>query len=88
MNSISEVPNNLRIRKLEPWIVATHIRLAEHEGVSTEEYLRRLLKNQALKAQVKFADKMQVRRAEIAEKFGTNFTPSQEIIRSVRDEDS
>ncbi len=86
MPSISETNDNVRIRKLEPWIVATHNRLAETEGISLEEHLRSVLKNQALSSQEKFALRMRQRRAEIAEEFGTDFIDSVELIRAVRED--
>lgn len=86
MPAAEQNTNNVRIRKIEPWIVTTHAQLAEHEGISLEAHLREVLRKQALQAQKDFADVLEQRRADIAAKFGTNFTNSVELIRAVRDE--
>ena len=85
MAAISEQATSVRVRKLEPWIVTTHARLAENEGVSLEEHLRKVLRKEALRPQEEFALEMQKRRAEIAEEFGTNFPSSVDLIRAVRE---
>ena len=86
MAALSEQPTSVRVRKLEPWIITTHTRLAENEGISLEAYLRALLKNQALQAQKDMASDLRQVRAEIAEQFGTNFPSSVDLIRAVREE--
>lgn len=86
MPAINEQTDNVRIRKLEPWIVTTHARLAENGGVSLEEHLRELLRKQALRAQHEMADDLQQLRTELAEQFGSNFPNSVELVRAVRDE--
>lgn len=86
MTALSENPSNLRVRKLEPWVINTHARLAENASKSLEQYLRDVLTQKALQAQVDFADEMDKYRAEIAEKFGNNFSDSAELIHAVREE--
>ena len=86
MPAITEQTDNVRIRKLEPWIVTTHVRLAENEGVSLEEHLRELLRKQALRAQHEMADDLQQLRSELSEQLSSNFPSSVELVRAVRDE--
>jgi len=86
MTALSELSTNVRIRKVEPWIIKTHIDLAKNEGTSLEEHYRKVLQETALRPQEEFAKQMEKHRAAIAEKFGTNFPKSEDIIRSVREE--
>jgi hypothetical protein len=86
MEALHNQPSSVRIRKLEPWIVTTHSRIAQEAGLALEEHLRRLLKEQALRAQIEFADEMTTVRAEIAAQFPANFPKSEDLIRAVRDE--
>ncbi|MEM6866791.1 MAG: hypothetical protein AAF528_00205 [Cyanobacteria bacterium P01_C01_bin.121] len=80
MAELSENLSNLRVRKLESWVITTHARLAENAGQSLEQHLRDVLTQQALQAQLDFADEMDKHRAEITEKFGKNFPDSLHLL--------
>lgn len=86
MAASTELPTSVRIRKIEPWVIKTHAGIAKNSGISLEEHFRRVLKEQALSPQEEFAKEMQQHRAAIAEKFGTNFPNSEELIRAEREE--
>lgn len=85
MAAISENSTSVRVRKLEPWVIQTHYKLAQNEGISLEAYLRTLLEKQALQAQYDMADELDIVRAEIIEEYGTNFSDSVEVVRAVRE---
>lgn len=86
MAALSENPSSVRVRQLEPWVITTHARIAKNSGKSLEQYLRDMLTRQALQTQIDFADEMDQYRAEIKEKFGTNFPSAESLIRAVREE--
>lgn len=79
-------PTSIRIRKLEPWVVLVHSKNAENAGISMEEHLRRVLKEQALQAQHAFADEMEKVRDEIFAEVGRDFPDSTDAIRAAREE--
>ena len=86
MEATKENPSSVRVRKLEPWVITTHTRIAQNLEKSLEQHLRDVLTQHALKAQEDFAKEMRKHRTEIAEKFGTNFPKSEDLIRAVREE--
>ena len=87
MAAVTENPSSVRVRKLDPWVIKTHARIAEDAGRSLEEYLRVMLTEQALQAQHDFADQMEQRRAEIEKEFGTDFPSGESLIQAVREEE-
>ena len=86
MPAISENTTNLRIRKLEPWVIQTHNQIAGNIGLSLEEHLRKVLTQGALQAQEDFADEIDQYRADIKKKYGDKLPKAESLIRAVREE--
>ena len=86
MVALSENPSSVSVRKLDPWVIKTHARIAEGAGKSLEEYLRGMLTEQALQAQHDFADRMEQRRSVIEKEFGKDFPKGEDLISDVREE--
>ena len=61
---------DVKIRKLEDWVVETHRALAEAEGISLEEELRRVVTEAALKPQHDFAQKVRALQEDFQAKYG------------------
>jgi plasmid stability protein len=74
----------VKIRKLEDWVVETHRALAEAAGRSLEEELRRVVTEAALKPQHDFARKVRALQESLREKYGT-MPDSTPLIREDRD---
>ena len=75
---------DVKIRKLEDWVVETHRALAEAAGRSLEEELRRIVTEAALKPQHEFARKLRALKEELLEKYGV-MPDSTPLIREDRD---
>lgn len=74
----------LKVRKLEAWVVDVWRQRAQRAGHSLEEELRQLLTQEALKSQVDFASQAAVLRAEIARVHGI-LSDSSEHVRAERE---
>ncbi|MCA9211560.1 MAG: hypothetical protein KDB27_00720 [Planctomycetales bacterium] len=61
---------DIRVRKLEDWVLAVHRRLANNEGDSLENHLRQLLTAAAIEAQNRFADRAEARVKALHDKYG------------------
>jgi plasmid stability protein len=75
---------DVKIRKLEDWVVETHRALAEAEGISLEEELRRVVTEAALKPQHDFALKVRALQEDLQAKYGI-MPDSTPLIREERD---
>lgn len=75
---------DVKIRKLEDWVVETHRALAEAAGRSLEEELRRLVTEAALKPQHEFARQVRALKDELLERYGV-MPDSTPLIREDRD---
>jgi plasmid stability protein len=76
---------DVKIRKLDDWVVETHRALAEAAGRSLEEELRRVVTEAALKPQHEFARKVRMLKESLREEYGT-MPDSTPLIREDRDE--
>lgn len=74
---------DLRVRKIEDWVLAVHRRLAISEGDSLENHVRRLLTAAAIESQNRFADRAEIRLQELQEKHGL-LPDSAELLRDER----
>ena len=77
--------SEIKVRRIEDWVVATHRRRAEAAGRSLEEELRLVLTEAALEPQHAFAARAAVLRAEIRRVRGV-LADSAAVIRAERDE--
>jgi plasmid stability protein len=75
---------DVKIRRLEDWVVDTHRALAEADGISLEEELRRVVTEAALKPQHEFARKVRALKDQLREKYG-EMPDSTPLIREDRD---
>ncbi len=55
---------DIRVRKLEDWVVEVHRRLATGDGESLENHIRRLLTHAAVESQREFADRAEAKLAK------------------------
>lgn len=76
---------DIRVRKLDDWVLAVHRRLATNEGDSLENHVRQLLTLAAIQAQDRFADRAEARVKTLQDKYGL-LADSAEIIRTEREE--
>jgi hypothetical protein len=74
---------DIRVRKLDDWVVEVHRRLASGEGSSLENHLRVLLTEAAIKSQLLFADRAEARLKSLQASHGA-LTDSSELIRQER----
>jgi plasmid stability protein len=75
---------DVKIRRLEDWVVAAHRNRAEQAGRSLEKELRVLLTAAALEPQRDFAREVPLLREEIRKQRGT-LSDSTELIRAERE---
>jgi plasmid stability protein len=75
---------DVKIRKLEDWVVETHRSVAEKAGRSLEEELRRIVTEAALLPQKAFAHEVRGLQERLAEKYGV-MPDSTPLIREDRD---
>lgn len=75
----------LKVRRLEDWVVQVWQRRARQSGRSLEDELRRMLIEEALRAQREFAVQADALRSAIAQRRGT-LTDSTTQIRAEREE--
>lgn len=75
---------DLKIRKLDDWVVEHFRSRAKQAGHSLEEELRRELTESALRARREFAQDSRRMRQELRDKYGV-FSDSAELIREDRD---
>jgi plasmid stability protein len=75
---------DVKIRRLEDWVVDTHRALAEADGISLEEELRRVVTEAALKPQHEFARKVRALKDQLRQKYG-EMPDSTPLIREDRD---
>lgn len=74
---------DIRVRKLEDWVLAVHRRLAKNEGESLENHVRQLLKAAAIDAQNRFADRAETKVLALKEKHGL-LPDSADLVREER----
>jgi plasmid stability protein len=74
----------VRIRKIEDWVVEWHRRQAKAAGRSMESELRQVITDAALANKRTIANEMRAGLAELRAKYGT-FSDSAEVIREDRD---
>lgn len=86
MAASTENSSGLRVRKLDPWVIQTHKRIAQGAGTSLEDYLRNLLTQQALQAQHDFADAMEQHLAAMQAEGAMDFPSSESLIQAVRED--
>jgi hypothetical protein len=86
MVALIETPSSLRVRKLDPWVIQTHKRIAQGASTSLEDYLRNLLTQQALQAQHDFADVMEQHLAAMQAEGAIDFPSSESLIQAVRED--
>ncbi len=75
---------DVKICRLDDWVVATHRDRAERAGRSLEEELRLLLTEAALRPQHEFAQRAAALREELRRQYGL-FSDSAELIREDRE---
>ena len=75
---------DVKIRKLDDWVVETHRTIAEQAGHSLEEELRRVVTEVALRPQQAFAAQIRVLQENLAKKYGV-MPDSTPLIREDRD---
>lgn len=75
---------DVKVRKLDDWVVEAIKARARRAGRSLEEELRRVITDTALKAQHEFADRSAAWRKAMRRKHGT-FSDSTPLIREDRD---
>jgi plasmid stability protein len=75
---------DVKIRKLEDWVVATHRTIAEQAGRSLEEELRRVVTEAAARPQKAFAVQVRALQENLAKKYGV-MPDSTPLIREDRD---
>jgi hypothetical protein len=75
---------DIKVRKLDDWIVGVHQDIAEQAGKSLEQHLRELLAASALEAQKRFAEDARNRLKASREKY-PNVRPSVDVIREHRE---
>lgn len=73
----------IKVRKLDDWVVAVHRQLAEQSGDSLEHYFRQLLTSAAIETQHRFADSAEQRLKTLQDKYGV-FSDSGELLRDER----
>lgn len=76
---------DVKVRKLDDWVVDAWRQRAQQAGHSLEEELRRLLTEEALKLQADFVDQAAALRAEIARTHGV-LSDSVEHVRAERED--
>ena len=74
---------DVKVRRLEDWVVQVWRRRAEVAGRSLEEELRQVLTDEALRPQVEFAERAAALRAKIRRSSGV-LTDSTEHVRADR----
>jgi plasmid stability protein len=74
----------VKIRKLDDWVIETHRAIAAADGISLEEELRRVVTEAALKPQREFARKARAIQEELRAKYGV-MPDSTSLIREDRD---
>ena len=75
---------DVKVRKLEEWVIETLKDRARRAGHSLEQELRRVLTEEALEAQRAAGHRLDALRREMSEKHGT-FSDSTPLIREDRD---
>ena len=75
----------IKVRKLDDWIVGVHRDMAEQAGQSLEQYLRDVLEQSALESQRRFAREAVGHLETARRKYGI-VRSSAEIIREQREE--
>jgi plasmid stability protein len=75
---------DVRIRKLDEWIVDSLRRQARAHGQSLEALLRELLRQEAMRPKQALAGELHQMQEELREKYGT-FSDSTALIREERD---
>lgn len=73
----------LRIRKIDDWVLAVHQRLALRENDSLENRVRRLLTEAAIEPQYRFADRAEAQLHRLKEKYGV-MADSADLVRDER----
>lgn len=76
----------VRVKKVPQWVVDTHKYLASQQGKSFEGYLRELLTEMALKPKQEAAQRLEIKRQELREKYGNRFPDTTALIRQERDD--
>jgi antitoxin FitA len=76
--------SELRIRKLEDWVTSALRARARRHGLSLEEELRVLLREEVLREKNALADRAAARLDKLRQKYGT-FSDSAVLIREDRD---
>jgi plasmid stability protein len=76
---------DVRIRKLDEWVVDFLRRRARADGKSLEGSLRELLRNEAMRQKRELADELCRMQHELHQKYGS-FSDSTLLIRESRDE--
>lgn len=74
---------DIRVRKLEEWVLEVHRRLAMGDGQSLENHIRRLLTNAAVESQREFADRAEAKLTQRQAMHGV-FSDSAESIQQER----
>lgn len=74
---------DIRVRKIEDWVMAVHRRLAIGDGESLENHVRRLLTASAIASQNRFADRAEGRLKNLEAKHGL-LPDSAELLREDR----
>lgn len=76
---------DVKVRKLDPWIVAIHRVRAQRAGHSLEEEMRHVITTAAREARLRFAAEAAELRDAIRQESG-QFSDSTDLIRAERDE--
>jgi hypothetical protein len=77
--------SEVRVRKLEPWVVEFLRDQARLAGDNLESYLRKRLRDEAMRTRREWAARLRARQEEFRQKYGV-LGDSAELIRQDRDE--